>query len=207
MSRRIRGLDDRALAEAAAGGDRDAAEALLRRHHDTVLAVCRRIVFDRGGAEDAAQEALVAIARGLPNYDGRARVRTWVYRIAVNSSLDELRRTRRRPVPVTPDRSPEPPGRHPGPADAAEARDDVGRALALVPEEFRAVLVLRHVMDMDYAEIAETLDIPIGTVRSRISRGTTALRAALSGNPEGVGERQTPRTHRGPGAMGDPAGS
>jgi len=202
MSRRLRADDDRSLAAAAAHGDRDAAEELLRRHHDMVVSVCRRIVIDRGGADDAAQEALVSVARGLASYDGRAAVRTWMYRIAVNAALDEIRRAKRRP-PVADPAALDSRALTSGPDGAAADRDELHRALVVVPEEFRTALALRYLMDMEYAEIARVLDVPIGTVRSRISRGRDVLRAALSGNPERAGRRQTQHRGRDP----DPRGS
>ena len=144
---------------------------------------------DRGDAEDATQEALVAIVRGLPRYDGRAAFTTWSYRVATNACLDQLRRRARRPQPTEMaelgDGSE--PGTHPGsrsedPGDravAAEHRTRLQRALADLPEEFRLPVVLRDVADLDYAEIAELLDLAPGTVRSRISRGRARLADAL----------------------------
>lgn len=198
MARRLSEEDDTALAGAAARGDRAAAEALLRRHHDMVLAVCRRIVLDRGGADDAAQEALVGVARGVASFDGRAQVRTWIYRIAVNAALDEVRRARRRPPPADPaSTSWEGAAEHPHDASteaAVVARDELHRALESLPEDFRAVMALRYLLDMEYADIATTLQVPIGTVRSRISRGTDLLRASLSGNPGAPSVRQKQNT-------------
>ena len=74
-------------------------DALLRRHYDRIFALCRRMTGSDADGADAAQEALIAIVRGLPRFDGRARFSTWVYRVATNVCLDELRRQRRRPVP------------------------------------------------------------------------------------------------------------
>jgi len=107
-------------------------------------------------------------------------------------SLDELRRRRRRPLGLVDGR---------GPADAADPAVDVGAsvaerlrleaALAQLPEEFRVAVVLRDICDLDYAEIASVLDIPPGTVRSRIARGRAALAAALGGNRPAAPERPT----------------
>ncbi len=179
---------------AARRGDRRSLEDLLRRHHDRVHLVCRRLCPDRGDAEDATQEALVAIVRGLPRYDGRAAFTTWAHRVAVNASLDQLRRRSRAAVPaelhgdgpVAPD---DPAHR----AVAAELRAEVDEALASLPVEFRVPVVLRDLVDLDYAEIAELLDLPPGTVRSRISRGRARLAALLPqlaprGNPEPDGD-------------------
>lgn len=137
-------------------------------------------------AADASQEALIAIARGLPSFDGRSRATTWMYRVATNACLDELRRRGRRPDPL-PDI---------GTAVAmtnvatdADTRVDVQAALAHLPVEFRAPVVLRDLCGLDYAEIAEVLDIPPGTVRSRIARGRSTLAGLLGGN-------QNPSDHR-----------
>jgi len=178
--------DDAALAAAAAAGDRGALEALLERHADRVHAVCRRIVTNPDDALDATQEALIAITRGIGRFDGRSAFTTWLYRVATNCALDELRRRKRRPVPA--DTLPEPPATVAGIDDRVGARLDVDAALAQVPEEFRAAVVLRDLCDLDYSEIAEVLDVPPGTVRSRIARGRAAL-SRLLGNPPTVPDR------------------
>ena len=90
--------DDAALVEQARGGDREALEVLLRRHYDRIHAVCRRITGNPADAADAAQNALIAVTRGLARFDSRSRFSSWTYRIAVNCSLDELRRRARSPA-------------------------------------------------------------------------------------------------------------
>jgi RNA polymerase sigma-70 factor (ECF subfamily) len=169
--------DDATLAAAAAAGDRRALEVLLDRHVDHVHAVCRRVLLHREDALDATQEALLAIARGISRFDGRSKFTTWMYRVATNAALDELRRRRRRPTPV--EELPEPAVPPHGIEDPVDARLDVDAALARAPEEFRVAVVLRDLCDLDYAEIAEVLDIPPGTVRSRIARGRAALTELL----------------------------
>ena len=174
------------LVTAARAGDRRALELLLDRHADRIHAVCRRIVGDPHDALDATQEAMIAVARGITRFDGTARFTTWCYRVATNAALDELRRSRRRPVPA------DPPGTVADPHDgttAVEARLDVDAALATLPEEFRVAVVLRDLCDLDYAEIATALALPPGTVRSRIARGRAALAAAL-GEPDPAAERR-----------------
>lgn len=179
---------------AAQAGDRDALDALLRRHHDRIHNVCRRLAGNDADAWDATQEALLAIARGIRRFDGRAAFSTWSYRVATNACLDELRRRRRRPATgLTADLegSPLPDGAA-GSRPAFSAADDgtggldrvadqllVDEALAALPLEFRAPVVLRDLCDLDYAEIAAILDIPPGTVRSRIARGRAHLARAL----------------------------
>jgi RNA polymerase sigma-70 factor (ECF subfamily) len=175
------GADDAALAAAAAAGDRRALEQLLDRHADRVHAICRRVVGHPEDALDATQEALIAIARGISRFDGRSAFTTWLYRVATNAALDELRRKARRPRPV--ETLPEPTAAASPLDERVGARLDVDAALATVPEEFRIAVILRDLCDFDYAEIADVLDLPAGTVRSRISRGRAALAAAL-GNHE-----------------------
>jgi RNA polymerase sigma-70 factor, ECF subfamily len=187
----VTGADDSTLALAAAAGDRRALETLLDRHADLVHAVCRRVVGNPEDALDATQEALIAVARGITRFDGRSRFTTWLYRIATNAAIDELRRRQRRPVPR--DALPEPATASPDPAHAVDARLTVDAALASVPEEFRVAVVLRDLCDLDYAEIAQVLDVPPGTVRSRIARGRAALHAAL-GNPAPTPERPSRQT-------------
>lgn len=171
-------------------GDRDALERLLRAHYDRIHAVCRRITGNPTDAADAAQNALIAVTRGLAGFDDRSRFSSWVYRIAVNCSIDELRRRNRARV-VSLDELSEAGGAggaslaaglsatagHAGPADpeAAATRIDVDQALRRLPVEFRAPVVLRDMCGLDYAEIAEVLKVPAGTVRSRIARGRAAL--------------------------------
>jgi RNA polymerase sigma-70 factor (ECF subfamily) len=101
---------------AAQTGDRDALDALLRHHHDRVLAICRRLAGNEADALDATQEALIAIARGIGRFDGRARFSTWAYRVTTNACLDELRRRRRRPLVGLPDEAAAP---HAAPAAPA----------------------------------------------------------------------------------------
>jgi RNA polymerase sigma-70 factor (ECF subfamily) len=188
--------DDRALVAAAQRGDRGALDALLRRHYDRVHAICRRVIGSSRDADDAAQEAMISIVRGLPKFDGRSAFTTWMYRIATNTALDELRRRSRRPaLHVVDDDGPSPEPvdpvahRH---LDGVVDRLELDAAFADLPEEFRAAVVLRDVCDLDYGEIAAALDVPVGTVKSRIARGRAALAGRLrsgSGNRNGAAER------------------
>jgi RNA polymerase sigma-70 factor (ECF subfamily) len=167
-------------------------EVLLRRHQLGVFRICRRMCHSEPDALDATQQALVTVARRIDRYDGRAAFTTWLYRVTTNACLDELRRHRRRP-PVLGSGDP----------DADEHREDADRsdraragdpaelvsdrlalddALAELAPDFRAAVVLRDVADLDYAEIADVLGVPVGTVRSRIARGRAQL-ADLLGRP------------------------
>jgi RNA polymerase sigma-70 factor (ECF subfamily) len=198
----IPGADEELVAAAQRGG-RPELDALLRAHYDRMYAVCRRLTGNDADAADATQEALVAVVKGLPRFDGRSRFSTWTYRIAVNASLDELRRRRRRPEPgLFEDRGD--PDTDPGrgrvaplgtgaivgqDVETAAARLDVDAALRQLSPEFRAAVVLRDLCGLDYAEIAEVLGLPAGTVRSRIARGRAALVPLLTGNRAEGAER------------------
>lgn len=190
---------DAALVAAAQAGDRAAVDALLRRHYDRIFGVCRRITGNDADAADAAQEALIGMVRHLAKFDGRSSFGTWAYRIATNASLDELRRRRRRPSVGVGESVGHDPAHELIDPDAGLRIDGVADRLALdvalaaLPEDFRVPLVLRDVGTLDYGEIASVLDIPIGTVKSRIARGRAALAVFLrSGNRQDLHERPTP---------------
>lgn len=187
---RWRDQDDVELVTAAQGGDTGALDALLNRHYDRFFALCRRLCGNPGDGADATQEALIALVRGLHSFDGRARFSTWSHRVVTNACLDEIRRRGRRPQPIEVDDDYHLATTR-GPDDAATARLDVERALAQLPLDWRAAVVLRDLCGLDYAEIAEVLDIPPGTVRSRIARGRGRL-AEVIGNPEADSRRPTP---------------
>lgn len=176
-------VPDETLVADARGGDRASMDALLRRHHDRIFAICRRLAGNDADAADATQEALIAIVRRLDRFDGRSTFSTWSYRVATNACLDELRRRKRRPEPSDPaDLRLDSPS-----ADIATqlgTRMEVHDALDQLPERFRTPVVMRDLADMEYSEISSVLGIPAGTVRSRISRGRLALREILGTNPE-----------------------
>lgn len=198
---------DHDLVAAAQQGDRAALDALLRRHHPRLRALCLRLTGDPTDADDACQDALVAVVRGLARFDGRSTFATWAYRVTTNTCLDELRRRRRRPLPglladgptlagrgeiVAPDTSAGG-GRlaEPDPGDTVADRLDIDAAIAQLPPDFRVAVVLRDLCELSYGEIAEILGVPVGTVRSRIARGRAALLPLLGGNRPGPGERRT----------------
>ncbi len=162
----------------ARGGDPAALEALLRAHHDRVRLVCRRVTGTDEDGADAAQNALIAIVKGIARFDGRSRFSTWAHRIAVNAALDEVRSRQRRSTVELDDR--------PSPGDPerdSAAHLDVDAALRRLPVHQRAAVVLRDLCGLDYEEIAEVLDLAPGTVRSRIARGRAAL-VPLLADPE-----------------------
>jgi RNA polymerase sigma-70 factor (ECF subfamily) len=172
------------LVDRAVRGDAAAVERLLRDHYDLVRAVCHRIVINASDAEDATQHAMISIARALPRFDHRSKFSTWAYRIATNAALDEIRRTRRRPRPVDDSALSAATASVDSPTDAVVDQLDLESALEQVTPEYRQVLVLRHVADLDYADIADTLGLPIGTVRSRLARGRAQLMDLLGNHQE-----------------------
>lgn len=140
---------------------------------------------------------MIAIVKGLPRFDGRAKFTTWAYRVATNACLDELRRRGRRPDPGLPDHERADDRLLGGmagadPAETVTNRIQLDAALAELPEEFRTAVVLRDVAGLDYAEIASALDLAPGTVRSRIARGRRRLASTIS-EPAG---NQTPSEQR-----------
>lgn len=182
------------MVAAAQGGDRNALDQLLRQHYDRIHAVCRRIAGTNRDADDACQEALIKIVRNLPRFDGRSSFGTWAYRIATNASLDELRKRNRRPdLALVDDDGTIEPTDHAANRRIEDITDRIvlDSALVALPDEIRAAVVLRDVANLDYAEIADVLDIPIGTVKSRISRGRSALARHLRLGDSGDAGNQT----------------
>jgi RNA polymerase sigma-70 factor (ECF subfamily) len=147
--------------------------------------------------DDACQEALIKIVRNLPRFDGRSSFGTWAYRIATNASLDELRKRNRRPGLATMDDQATLDLADPV---ATQPIDDLGErlvlddALAALPDDLRAAVVLRDVANLGYGEIAEVLDVPVGTVKSRISRGRAALARDLRIDAPSNHDRRPGRT-------------
>ena len=180
--------DDTELVNRAQRGDQVAMNTLLSRHYDRIHSICYRLAGNDADAGDATQEALMAIVRGLARFDGRSSFSTWSYRVASNAALDEMRRRKRRPVPVEEMFAGGDLGQ--GLAQQVADRVTLDEALALLPEEFRQPVVLRDVAGLDYAEIALTLELAPGTVRSRIARGRRRL-LEIVGNQSPLDGRQS----------------
>ena len=186
------------LVRRAQGGELAAFNALVLRHQDAVYSLALRFLGSREAAEDAAQEAFIRAYRNLRSFRGE-RFRSWLFSIAANVARDELRRQGRRPQrsldearddPEAPSIDPA----DPGPSPEAEAlRGDLRRALehALLelPADWRMVVILSDVHGLSYEEVAETADIPIGTVKSRLSRARGRLRDILRDSGE-LGNRE-----------------
>ncbi len=174
---------DDQLVRRAVEGDRDAFTELVRRHERRVFAVTMRILGREQDALDATQDAFLTVFRKLDQFRGESAFTTWLHRIAVNACNDILRKKARQPVlhlAGEDDRLPEPGPPVADHAGAVAGGIDVARALLEVPEDFRAVLVLADVHDLAYEEIAAILQIPTGTVKSRLHRGRVALARVMS---------------------------
>jgi RNA polymerase sigma-70 factor (ECF subfamily) len=165
------------LVELARSGDEEAFASLARGAGDGLLAVAFRILRDLGLAEDAVQQALVAAWRDLPMLRDVERFDAWLYRLLVNACDREARQSRRWAADI---REVTFDGR--AAADETHAivdRDQLERAFRRLPPEQRSVFVFRHYLGLTVPEIAEQLDLPLGTVKSRLHYATGTLRAAV----------------------------
>jgi len=168
---------DEALAIRSACGGRSAFDELVHRHQRRMYAICLRVTCNEQDARDALQEALIAAWRSIGDFEGRAHIGTWLYRVATNAAIDEVRRRSRRPAP-----SGEPLVRGdgaPSPEETVSDRMAVDWAMSQLAPQFRAAIVLREFCGLSYQEIAEIREIPLDTVKSQLSRGRQALGALL----------------------------
>tara|TARA_B100001250_G_scaffold412640_1_gene444424 strand:- start:250 stop:819 length:570 start_codon:yes stop_codon:yes gene_type:complete len=174
-------FDESQLVASAQQGNRDALEQLLEHYYDFVFSICRRVTGNINDANEATQETLISVVRNIASFKSTAKFSTWVYRIATNASLDEIRRKSRKPTTefneetviakTTPSLE-----------DSIIDSIDIDIALQRLPEEFRIVLVLRDQLGTSYEEIGEILDVPSGTVKSRIARARQKMKEEILGN-------------------------
>jgi RNA polymerase sigma-70 factor (ECF subfamily) len=180
-----RDLDPRILRRARRGDQRAFAQ-LVRHYDDGLRALAYRLLGDRDRMDDALQEAYVDAFRSLPGFRGDSELGTWLYRIAYNACVDELRRTRT-VVPL--DSVRERADRASGPDERVATGGDLGTALAALAPEDRASVLLVDAQGFDYRSAAEILGVPEGTVASRLNRARAALRRHLDDRLEGANER------------------
>ena len=179
-------MNELLLISRARGGDREAFGELVEQYRDNVYRLAYRMCGNAYDADEAAQEAFVAAWRALPTFRGDAKFSTWLYRLTTNAAIDVMRREKRHQTvgdgemmeladdAASPQET----------VERTEQQEAVQTALATLSEEYREVLLLRYMEELDYAEIAEVLQLPSGTVKSRINRAKAALKNALlkSGN-------------------------
>ena len=177
----------------ASGGDLEAFDALMARHETKVFNLCLWVLGDRDEAADAAQDAFIRAYRHLKKFRGDCSFGSWVSRIAINVARDALKKKRARPRDFSSlewQDGPEfdPPDDTARGAPEALARRErqkaVRRALAKVPENYRTTLILFDLQGRSYEECADVLQVPIGTIKSRLSRARAALRDALGADRE-----------------------
>lgn len=168
------------LIEQAQNGDRNAYGELVRRYYSSVVNVVYRMCGDAGLAEDMAQEAFLRAWVNLSSFHPQSSLRNWLYRIAVNAALDVLRR--KTEDPVEDEKMEMVTDQAPGPEAAMIQKEQAAflqQAMKSLPEAARSVLVLREYGELSYSEIASVLDIPMGTVMSRLNYARTKLRELL----------------------------
>ena len=171
------GAVDRRLVEGAQRGDEDAFEALVRATGDRCVGIAYRILRDVDLAEDAVQSAYVSAWRDLRSLREPDRFEAWLHRTLTRACYEEARKSRRfaaniRALPIESSYSPD---------DALTVvdRDQLDRGIRRLSVEQRAVLVFHHYLGLTLAEVADRLDIPVGTAKSRLHHATNAMRAAL----------------------------
>jgi RNA polymerase sigma-70 factor (ECF subfamily) len=162
--------------ERARRGDQEAFAAVIRYYDPGLRALAFRLLGDRDLMDDVLQDAYVKAFKGLPRFRRESKLGTWLYRIAYNAAMDELRRARRGEELTL---EAEPSGPNGDPGDVVAARSDLARALATLPPEERAAVLLVDAQGFDYRESARILGIPQGTVASRLNRARGSLRTAL----------------------------
>lgn len=168
---------DERLVEEFRRGRAAAFDELVTRHEGRVYAVALRMTGNREDALDVMQEVFVSMLRALPRFRAEARVSTWIHRVTVNACLDQLRKRTRRPTEPLREVHDRPLDDG-SPQEEAIIQDRAGEvraAVMMLPPEQRAVIVLHDLEDLDYNEVAAALDIPLGTVKSRIHRARTEL--------------------------------
>ena len=183
-------IDEKSLIERASSGDPEAFNRLMANHERRMYAVALRMCANREDAQDCLQEAMLRVYRAIGGFKGESSFSTWLYRITMNTCLDELRRRKNKQSASLDDLLDEgwapsdergSPERH---ALRAEAARVLHQAIRELPDDMRAAVVLRDIQGCAYEEIARALDINVGTIKSRISRGREKLREKLKENPE-----------------------
>ena len=173
---------DQELVRRFQAGQQDAFVTLMQRHERKVFNLAYRMLGRTEDAREATQDAFLSCFRHLSTFRGDSAFATWLHRVAVNACYDALRR--RPPLTGQLDERVDAEAATRDPAEQATAAADVQRALLAIPVEFRAVLVLHELQDLPLEQISAVLDVPVGTVKSRLHRGRVALGRALAREPD-----------------------
>ncbi len=178
---RVKADDERALIERARGGDERAFRRILEDHHRLIYSVVRGIGGGRLEAEDLVQEVFIKVFRALGDFRGEAKLSTWIYRIARNEALNALERRRPAAVPIEDCGDLADAGEDPETARGrVVARERLERLMERLEEPQRIALELRYMGDKSYEEIADIMEIPLGTVKTHIYRGKLSLKRMLT---------------------------
>ena len=181
-------MNERELIARLQKRDEAAFEELIRQYEKKVYTLCFRMCGNSEDAEEAAQDAFLALWRGIDRFRQESSLSTWIYRLATNACIDTLRRRKKQSGSVSLDDEElfvDAVDTSPQPQETVEHRETqklLQEGLSALPEEYRKVLILREIEGLSYTEIAESASIKLGTVKSRISRGQSLLRNFLSGN-------------------------
>lgn len=170
-----RSAEDRTLIRRYLEGDVGAFDELMRAHEDRVFAICFRMMKDRDEALDATQDVFLTVFRKADRYEERAAFSTWLYRVSVNTCYDHLRRRKRQKTEPLSEYLDPSDLRSADAFDAVELRPDIEAALAGLLPEFRAAVVLVDLEGMSLDWTADILDVPVGTVKSRLFRARRQL--------------------------------
>ena len=193
---------DAELVERFQGGDDGAFVTLMERHERRVYNLAFRMLGKTDDARDASQDAFLSCYRNLRRFRGDSAFSTWLHRITVNACYDMLRK--KSPTPARQDELPEPPPT-PDHADQASLSLDVQRALLAIPPEFRAALILHDLQDVSVEDVAAALDVPVGTVKSRLHRGRAAMGRALGIRPDAAARPDPGEPHPSPASSKPPS--
>lgn len=166
---------DRELIRRFLAGDVDAFETLMQAHEQRVFSICLRMLRERDAALDATQDVFLTVFRKADRYKEQAAFSTWLYRVTVNTCYDHLRRQKRKRTEPIPEHYDPSDPRSADPLRAAELRPDIEAALEKLPPDFRAATVLVDLEGMSLAAAADTLEVPVGTVKSRVFRARRLL--------------------------------
>jgi RNA polymerase sigma-70 factor (ECF subfamily) len=191
-------LTDHELVARCQAGSDDAFAELVGRYRTRVFGLILRTVGDRSRAEDLAQDVFLRVHRGLPYFRGQARLSTWIYRIVVNLCLQEKQRPVRIEVPADEAGDDEHAPRQLATTDRAfagiELRDQLSKALAQLPPNYRLLIAAHYLEGVQYEDLAEALDLPLGTIKTQLHRARQQLRKLLETQGSGSGGGRGPRT-------------